>query len=100
MMTLFNWINCRKLQFELNIFRGISNNPMFCIIWVVCMFTQVAFLEIARLGGTRKNVFLKTMGLRLDQWLWCVCIGAASMPWQVVVSSIGKALKPYCTTED
>merc|ERR1712054_354519 len=44
-MTLFNWINCRKLYHEFNAFSGIQNNPMFCGIWILCAILQVILVE-------------------------------------------------------
>ncbi len=41
LMTLFNEIYSRKLQNERNCFKGITNNSLYCIIWVICMSGQV-----------------------------------------------------------
>ena len=33
-MQVFNMLNTRKINDELNVFDGLSKNPIFCILWV------------------------------------------------------------------
>jgi len=42
MMTLFNEVNARMLQGELNVFKGMMNNRLFCIIMFITFSLQVA----------------------------------------------------------
>jgi hypothetical protein len=42
-MTLFNEVNCRKIDDERNVFDGIWNNFYFIIIWIICFCGQVNF---------------------------------------------------------
>lgn len=41
MMTLFNEINARKIHGQRNVFRGIFSNPIYYIIWVATLISQV-----------------------------------------------------------
>jgi len=49
MMTLFNEINCRKLNGEINVFSGIHLNLYFVGIWFLTLFFQI--LAVALLGS-------------------------------------------------
>ncbi len=42
LMQVFNMINARKIQDELNIFVGICENSMFVIIWFIIFLLQIA----------------------------------------------------------
>jgi hypothetical protein len=46
LMTLFNEINARKIHDERNVFAGITRNPYFIVIWLVCFAGQVNFNKI------------------------------------------------------
>jgi len=70
---LFNEINCRKLEDELNIFQGIFRNWIF--IGVV-FFTVVVQVLIVEFGGQFSN----TVPLNLIQWVFCIVIGSISLP--------------------
>jgi Ca2+ transporting ATPase len=41
-MTLFNEINARKIHDERNVFSGITKNPYFIVIWLICFIGQVS----------------------------------------------------------
>ena len=41
LMTLFNEFNARKLTSGLNVFKGIFNNSIFCLIWSLTFGLQV-----------------------------------------------------------
>ncbi|KAL1525202.1 hypothetical protein AB1Y20_020072 [Prymnesium parvum] len=79
MMTLFNEVNARMLQGELNVFKGMMNNRLFCIIMFITFSLQVLMTEFG-------DNFFKTRPLTLYQWGICVACGAITWPWQVLVS--------------
>ncbi len=54
-MQLFNWINCRKLYHEWNVFSGLEDNLTFVLIWFICVFTQVLLVEAGAMGGGDLN---------------------------------------------
>jgi magnesium-transporting ATPase (P-type) len=103
MMQLFNWINCRKLYHEFNVFRGLQDNMTFCIIWIVCFLTQVMIVEVGVLfADTSKdnwhcgayNLPCQTTHLFAEHWIFCMAVGLGSLPWQWVVIIAGKYLAP------
>lgn len=94
-MQLANWINCRKLYHEYNVFRGIQNNPMFVVIWTICATVQVLLVQGAGFGrGSGVNPLFKTRKLDGTQWLVCIGFGAFSFVWQLVIVTAGRAMKP------
>eukprot|EP01094_Clydonella_sp_ATCC50884_P012908 TRINITY_DN23200_c0_g1_i1.p1 TRINITY_DN23200_c0_g1~~TRINITY_DN23200_c0_g1_i1.p1 ORF type:complete len:993 (-),score=402.69 TRINITY_DN23200_c0_g1_i1:268-3246(-) len=70
---IFNEVNARKVNGELNIFEGIWTNYMFIAIIVITVVLQ--FL-IVQFGG----IIFKTTGLNAWQWAVTVAIGAISWP--------------------
>ncbi|TST22565.1 Plasma membrane calcium-transporting ATPase 1 [Bagarius yarrelli] len=76
LMQLFNEINARKIHGERNVFDGIFNNPIFCVI--------VFGTFIIQFGGKP----FSCVGLSIEQWLWCVFLGCGCLLWGQVISSI------------
>ena len=74
MMQIFNFLNCRKIQDEINIFSGITRNPLFIII-VICIFG----LQILLISFTGSAFHVYPNGLSIEQWLICVAFGAGSL---------------------
>jgi Ca2+-transporting ATPase len=70
---LFNEINCRKINQELNVFSGITKNKVFLGVMFTTLIIQVAFIQ---LGGS----FSGTTKLDLYQWVACIVIGAVGLP--------------------
>ncbi|XP_043837002.1 plasma membrane calcium-transporting ATPase 2-like [Dromiciops gliroides] len=88
MMQLFNEINARKIHGERNVFEGIFDNNIFCII--VGGTFALQFL-IVQFGG---NVFSCT-NLSPDLWLWCIFLGAGVLVWGQFVTTIpNKCVEP------
>lgn len=75
MMTIFNFINCRKLRDEVNIFAGITNNPLFIVIVLVIFVLQGLLITFT---GSAFHVYSK--GLAVQHWLICLAIGLGSLP--------------------
>ncbi|CAD7952895.1 unnamed protein product [Amoebophrya sp. A25] len=101
MMQLFNWINCRKIYNEWNVFRGLERNPIFVSIWLVCFGTQVLIIEVAGIGRTGNallcesiNRAFKTVGLRSWQWALSLGLGAGSLVWRLVLLVLMKLFLP------
>jgi len=97
LMQLGNWVNCRKLFHEYNVFEGVFSNPTFCGIWLGCLVVQVLAVQLAGFfGGTGTNKVFKTQALSSVQWAICVVCGVLSFIWQLCISFGGRQLKPYC----
>uniref|UniRef100_F1KRY9 Calcium-transporting ATPase n=1 Tax=Ascaris suum TaxID=6253 RepID=F1KRY9_ASCSU len=81
LMTLFNEINSRKVHNERNIFKGLINNRIFCIIW---SSTFVAQILIVQYGGA----WFSTAALTIKQWIVCLLLGVSTLLWGQVVTTI------------
>lgn len=76
-MQIFNEINSRMLQDEVNVFKYITQNPIFCIIWVGTFVVQVFMTQF---GG----IVMKTVGLSLTNWLIVFGIGGGQLVWGIL----------------
>jgi Ca2+ transporting ATPase len=85
MMTLFNEFNSRKIHEERNIFSGLSKNPYFLIIWIICFASQVF---IVCFGG----VVFAVQPLDLDHWMWCIFLGLGSLLWNQIILTIPNSI--------
>uniref|UniRef100_A0A0A9W7X9 Calcium-transporting ATPase n=1 Tax=Lygus hesperus TaxID=30085 RepID=A0A0A9W7X9_LYGHE len=81
MMTLFNEINARKLHGQRNVLAGLFTNPIFYIIWVGTLLSQIVIVQFGGLA-------FSTKGLTLDQWGWCVAFGVSVLLWNQILAFI------------
>ncbi|XP_072945770.1 plasma membrane calcium-transporting ATPase 2 isoform X3 [Epargyreus clarus] len=81
MMTLFNEINARKIHGQRNVFEGLFTNPIFYSIWIGTALSQVIIIQF---GG----MAFSTAGLSVDQWLWCLFLGAGTLVWGQLVTTV------------
>ena len=88
MMTLFNEINCRKLEGEYNVFKGILNNKYFISIWLLTMAVQILGVQCA--GGL---LHVNPDGLTQWQWFVCLCFGAGEIPVQQLINLLHVCIK-------
>lgn len=70
---IFNEINARSIGNTMNVFHGLSQNPLFLGILA---FTVAAQYLLVQFGGE----FVRTVALNQDQWLKCVLLGSLSLP--------------------
>lgn len=84
-MTLFNEFNARKIHDERNVFSGLSRNPYFIGIWVVCLIGQIL---IVNFGG----IVFAVEPLDLHEWMWCVFFGLGSLLWGQLLACIPKSV--------
>lgn len=68
MMQVFNFLNCRKLHEEKNIFEGITRNSIFVIIVIVIFILQIILITFT---GIAFGVYAD-FGLTIQQWIICV----------------------------
>lgn len=69
-MQIFNLINARKINDELNSFSGIFNNYIFFIVFFGCFAGQVIIVELGR--GAMKVAY---SGLPIEHWAIAVGLG-------------------------
>jgi len=97
-MQIFNEINARQLHDEINIFKNITENKYFLVIFFSTVFTQVFIVEIlngfiAIGGGKPKNAFFKTTHLTWDQWLIGLAFAVLGNVWGILIRVI---IRPNC----
>lgn len=70
---MFNEINARSIDDNMNVFKGLFTNTLFISI---ILFTVGAQFCIVQYGGD----FVRTVPLDYEQWVKCVLLGALSLP--------------------
>jgi Ca2+-transporting ATPase len=70
---IFNEINARNIGNDMNVFKGLVDNPIFIGI---ILFTVVAQFGLVEYG----EMFVRTVHLDNDQWYKCILLGALSLP--------------------
>ena len=75
-MQIFNMINARKINDEINIFEGIFENPTYFVIWVIIFGGQGIIMEF----GDRA-LKVNTGGLHYSHWI--IAIGLGFTTWGV-----------------
>jgi len=78
-MSLFNQINCRMLQGEVIVCKGIFKNPLFIIIILIEAKLQVLIVQF---GGRALHVH----SLKLEYWLLCILLGFICIPVQQLIN--------------
>jgi len=81
---IFNEVNARKVNGEWNVIEGFFSNYMFSLIMVVIIVLQIFMVSFPVL---EVQCFFSTFvgpndgdGLTLDQWIFCIVMGATSFP--------------------
>ncbi|VDN22244.1 unnamed protein product [Gongylonema pulchrum] len=74
MMTLMNEINSRKVHGERNVFKGLFTNPIFCVIWILTLVSQVLIVQF---GGA----WVSTAPLNEVHWGVCLACALGTLIW-------------------
>lgn len=83
---LIVWIHsCRRIDNQLNIFKGIYQNKFFMLIFSISVIGQIV---IVCYGGTA----FQTVRLSKAHWFLCVLIGLASIPIGVMIRLVPDGL--------
>jgi len=77
-MTIFNFINARKLRDEKNVFKGIMANQMFLSIVAIIIVSQVILVTFGSMVFMCYN-HGPHYGLTIMQWLMCIGFGAGGL---------------------
>jgi Ca2+-transporting ATPase len=72
-LQIFNELNCRRINDELNIFHDIFNNWIFIAVQVIVILGQIILVNY---GGTA----FSTVPLNAAEWVISIVIGALSLP--------------------
>jgi Ca2+ transporting ATPase len=86
-MQLFNEINSRNLNGEVNVFRGMEHNPLFCGILLITAVLQFVMVEF---GGVALHVAEE--GLDGKYWALSMAFGAGSLIVYQVINLVYKAM--------
>ncbi|ESN93867.1 hypothetical protein HELRODRAFT_193907 [Helobdella robusta] len=78
-MSLFNEINCRKIDGTFNVFEDIQRSLLFTVLWSLTIFLQVIIVEF---GG---YAFFTT-GLSIEQWMWCLFFGISELLLGLIIN--------------
>jgi magnesium-transporting ATPase (P-type) len=81
---LFNEINARKLQDELNPFEGIMKNRLFIGIFIGSAAMQFVTVQVA-------GIVFKAVPLDGDDWAICIILGMLSVP----IGCLSRLLPPF-----
>ena len=80
MMTVFNFINARKLNDEINVFEGIFASTWFLLIVGGIFLLQVIIVFIGNIPfGCARG------GLGIRGWLICIGVGMLGLLWRMVL---------------
>ena len=89
MMQVFNMLNARKINDEINIFAGMGDNPMFLMIWIGIFVVQVFITQF-----TADIFMVNREGLTLTQWIICMTLGLSSWVVDLLIKFIPDSLCP------
>ncbi|VBB32230.1 unnamed protein product, partial [Acanthocheilonema viteae] len=87
LMTLMNEINSRKIHGERNVFKGLFTNPLFCIIWILTLISQVLIVQF---GGA----WVSTAPLNEIHWAVCIACAFGTLLWGQVLATIPSKVLP------
>lgn len=82
-MQLFNEVNCRNLKGEVNVFKGILRNPLFCAILLVTSVLQVIMVEKGSFA-----LHVTEDGLDRKYWLVSIILGFFSLIVQQIINLV------------
>jgi hypothetical protein len=88
-------ICCRKINDELNVFAGITENAYFAVVWIMICVLQVLLICFA--GRVFK---CHAAGLTVTQWLWTVLPGLASFFINFMLKFIPDSICPILGSEE
>jgi Ca2+ transporting ATPase len=87
LMTLCNEINSRKIHGERNVFKGLFSNPIFCVIWVITLISQIFIVQF---GGQ----WVSTAPLDWFHWSICILFGVGELLWGQIIATIPSNILP------
>ncbi|KAI9343496.1 PMCA-type calcium-translocating P-type ATPase [Obelidium mucronatum] len=77
-LQIFNMVNARRIDSNINVFRGILSNPPFFIILGIIILSQCIIIEFG-------DIVFKTHHLNAGQWLACLLCGSLTLPWGMML---------------
>lgn len=90
-LQIFNFINARKINDEINVFEGVTKSPLFIALVVLIMVLQYLFITFGdrAIGCCR-------YGLDQDGWIITIIISSISIPTSFILKFLPEeALCPF-----
>lgn len=87
-MQVFNELNCRRIDDQLNILRGIAHDYLFLAIQAFVIVGQILIIQYGGLA-------FKTVPLSMDQWICTVAIGSLSIPAGILIRLLPPDIMPW-----
>jgi len=75
-MQIFNFLNARKIEDELNIFENIFASSMFIAIVILIVLLQILCIFFGN-----RAMACSPHGLSFEQWMWSLGVGIIGIPW-------------------
>jgi magnesium-transporting ATPase (P-type) len=88
-LQIFNMLNARKINDEINICAGIFENSMFVIVWLIIFVVQIF---ITQYGSTLMKV--SPQGLGMDQWIVSFIISLTALIVAMALKFVPDTLCP------
>lgn len=83
MLQFFNFLNCRMIRDEINVFKGICKSTFLLVILLIIFILQIIFLTFC--GGA---IRVHQWGLGPVQWILCIVIGLVGLPIRYILVCI------------
>ncbi|KAK9865493.1 hypothetical protein WJX84_011923 [Apatococcus fuscideae] len=87
-LQLFNELNARKIQDELNMFAGLVKSHVFLYVFVIVVGLQILIVE------TPINNFFKTTQQSWKEWLFAIAVGAGCLVVSLVTRLLSRKRRP------
>jgi len=84
-LQIYNFINSRKIEDEMNIFEDIQRSS-----WFIAIVALIIFLQVTIVTFGHRAMSCSIGGLNFNQWIICLVIGSVGL----VVSAVTKILTP------
>lgn len=83
MLQIFNFLNCRMIHDEINIFKYIGKSTYFIVICIIIFILQILLLTLAG-----PAIRVHQWGLYPDQWGLCIAFGLLSLLFRFIFAFI------------
>jgi len=91
-MQIFNFLNARKINDEINVFEGLGRSNLFCVIMVIICVLQVIIVQY---GG--RAIGCVNGGFDQEAWTVSVMVGSISLPVSFVMKLLSEDLLCPCS---
>lgn len=94
-MQIFNMVCSRKINDQINILEGISDNLSFIVVWLIILVVQILCCQ---LFGRFVSVHIN--GLTATQWIICILVSLVTFPINLLLKFVPDSICPTLGDED